>query len=282
MNTSTAGWLKGGMPTSGAMESFGRGRFGTVSARLKNSSCLWIAAALAVAGFAGAEDLTTNEGKIYKQVTVTKVEPDGLSIMHESGTAKVLFIELPEEMQRKHGYDPAKAEEHVRERNRKRAELEAILTAAKEKEAALKRERMMGSFAVTPETAQGISVAVDSRDTLKEELAARWRMELYREDEIERKLASLGVKARLRVTWRRQDYDAAATEHFKVIVSDAAGKVLFREAPEYRAPKQVADGVYLSGMSLNVERDLGEEFRVRVVDGSQGVYADFTVRGKAK
>ena len=219
---------------------------------LAKSSGLLIAAGFVLSPMVGAEDLATTGGITDKQPSITKVE------------------------------DPAPAESSAKERARKRAELEAILAAAKEKEAAQKRERMMESFTVTPEAAQGISVAVDSRDTLKGELAARWRMELYREDEIANKLASFGVKARLRVTWRRQDYDAAATEHFNVILSDAAGKVLFRVKPDYRAPKQVGDGVYLSGMTLNLERDLGAEFRVRVVDGNQDIYADFTVRGKAK
>lgn len=278
MNTWVTDSLQGDMHVSRARKNFGLGRLFPVG----RSSRTLIAAGLLFAGIAAAEDLTTTDGKLYKNVTVTKVEPDGLSISHETGTAKLLFTKLPEDLQRKHGYDPAKAEAFVQERNRKRAELESILEAAKEKEAALKRERMMESFTVTPEAAQGIAVVVDSRDKIKEELAARWRMELYREDEIENKLASVGVKARLRVTWRRQDYDAAATEHFKVILSDATGKVLRRIDPDYRAPKQIGDGVYLSGMTLNLDRDPGEEFRVRVVDRNQGVFADFTVRGKEK
>lgn len=278
MNTWVTDSLQGGMHVSHARKNFGLGRL-FLGGR---SSRTLIAAGLLFAGIAAAEDLTTTDGKLYKNVTVTKVEPDGLSVSHETGTAKLLFTKLPEDLQRKHNYDPAKAEAFVQERNRKRAELESILEAAKEKEAALKRERMMESFTVTPEAAQGIAVVVDSRDKIKEELAARWRMELYREDEIGNKLASVGVKARLRVTWRRQDYDAAATEHFKVILSDATGKVVSRIDPEYRAPKQIGDGVYLSGMTLNLERDPGEEFRVRVVDRNQGVFADFTVRGKEK
>jgi len=60
---------------------------------------------------ARAEDLTTTEGKVYKEVTIRKVEPDGLAIMHAEGLAKVPFTKLSAEIQKKHGYDPAKAKE---------------------------------------------------------------------------------------------------------------------------------------------------------------------------
>lgn len=51
-------------------------------------------------------------GKVYEQVTVRKVEPDGLSIMHAAGTKKLYFRDLPEEMRNAYGYDPAAAARH--------------------------------------------------------------------------------------------------------------------------------------------------------------------------
>jgi hypothetical protein len=175
---------------------------------------------------------------------------------------------------------PAKAEDHAKER--KLAELDAFLKASREQErlAELQRGKLSEAYTVTPRSAQqGISLEVDPRAKLKEEVAARWRMELYGEEEIARKLASFPVKVRLRVTWRRSDYDGAASQNFKLILSDTAGKVLYRVEPEYRAPKQAGEGDYVNGMTLNLENDPGAEFRVRIVDGNRNVYADFVVRG---
>jgi hypothetical protein len=210
---------------------------------LAKSSRFLIAAGFILYSIAGAEDLPTTDGT-YKEVT------------------------------------PAKVEDSAKER--KRAELDAFLKASREKErlAELQREKLPAVYTVTPRsTQQGISLEVDPRAKLKEEMAARWRMELYSEDEIARKLASFPVKVRLRVTWRRSDYDAAASENFKMILSDPAGKVLYRLEPKYRAPKQVGEGEYMNGMTLDLENDLGEEFRVRIVDGNRNGYADFAVRG---
>jgi hypothetical protein len=233
---------------------------------------------LFAAGIVRAEDLTTIEGKTYKGVAVTKVEPDGLSLSHETGTVKIPFAKLPEEVQRQHGFDPVKADAYAKEQKRRWAELQAAIEAAKEKEAAAKRAAIARGFTVTPKSAEGISLVAQSRAQVHEERAAGLRVELYREDEIARMLKESRLKGRLQVTWRRDDYDGAATEYFRVIVTDASGKVLERVSPEYRAPKQSGETDYANGTNLDMEYDAGEEFRVRVVDRNLKVHADFTVR----
>lgn len=66
-------------------------------------------------------DLTTTTGKIYKRFEVLRIEPDGLNIMHSGGVAKVPFEELSDSIQKKYGYDPAKAAA-------KRHDVEAVIT----------------------------------------------------------------------------------------------------------------------------------------------------------
>jgi hypothetical protein len=44
-----------------------------------------------------------------RDVHIVKVEADGVRVMHSSGTAKVPFERLPEDLQLKYGFDPAKA-----------------------------------------------------------------------------------------------------------------------------------------------------------------------------
>jgi hypothetical protein len=57
------------------------------------------------ASLALAEDFKTINGKEYKNVTVTRVEPDGIVLKTKSGIAKVYFIELPKDAQERFGYD---------------------------------------------------------------------------------------------------------------------------------------------------------------------------------
>jgi hypothetical protein len=60
-----------------------------------------------------AEDFTTNDGKEYKNVEVTHVEPDGIVIKTKSGISKVYFTELPKEVQQRFDYDAQKAAAYV-------------------------------------------------------------------------------------------------------------------------------------------------------------------------
>ena len=66
---------------------------------------------LCFASVALADDFKTIEGKEYKNVTVTRVEPDGIVITFSGGIVKLPFVELSPEVQNKYGYDPKAAEE---------------------------------------------------------------------------------------------------------------------------------------------------------------------------
>jgi histone H3/H4 len=64
-----------------------------------------------------AEPITfkTTDGKIYEKVTITKADQDGISIETDSGIEKIPFQRLPTELQKKFGYDPAKAAQQAQE-----------------------------------------------------------------------------------------------------------------------------------------------------------------------
>ena len=51
-----------------------------------------------------AEDFKTINGKEYKNVTVSRVEPDGIVIKTETGISKVYFAELPKDVQERFHY----------------------------------------------------------------------------------------------------------------------------------------------------------------------------------
>jgi hypothetical protein len=58
------------------------------------------------------DHLSTSEGKVYLAVTVRKVEPDGLSIFHQTGSAKVSFESLSPELRTQYGYNETAAIEY--------------------------------------------------------------------------------------------------------------------------------------------------------------------------
>jgi len=63
-----------------------------------------------IAALAVGDDLKTTSGKEYKQVKVSRVEPDGIVIIHKTGVTKLLFSELPTEVQQQFGHGPPKIE----------------------------------------------------------------------------------------------------------------------------------------------------------------------------
>src|SRR6266487_2437310 len=64
---------------------------------------------LCSASVALAEDFKAIDGKEYKNVKVSRVEPDGIVLITSSGISKVYFTELPKEVQARFHYDAAKA-----------------------------------------------------------------------------------------------------------------------------------------------------------------------------
>jgi hypothetical protein len=61
------------------------------------------------ASLALADDFRTINGKEYKDVKVSRVEPDGIVLITKTGISKVYFIELPKDVQERFHYDSAKA-----------------------------------------------------------------------------------------------------------------------------------------------------------------------------
>ena len=62
-----------------------------------------------VAGSVFAEDFKTLDGEEYKNVTVSRAEPDGIVVIMTSGIVKLYFAELPKEVREKYHYDAEKA-----------------------------------------------------------------------------------------------------------------------------------------------------------------------------
>ena len=63
-----------------------------------------LALVLAALQFAVADDFKTVGGKEYKNVEVSRVEPDGIVLKTKSGISKLYFTELPKAVQERFGY----------------------------------------------------------------------------------------------------------------------------------------------------------------------------------
>src|SRR5215472_1977356 len=81
------------------------------------SAPLFVILLVCFASIALADDFKTIDGKEYKNVKVSRVEPDGLVLMTKSGISKVYFTELPKEVQQRFNYDAEKSAAYSAEQN---------------------------------------------------------------------------------------------------------------------------------------------------------------------
>ncbi len=81
-------------------------------------------------------DLTTKLGEKFKNCRVTKITPEGLTVVHDGGVARLSFSVLDEELRKYFNYDPVKAREYA-------AAEQAKAKVAEEKRMELNRQREM-------------------------------------------------------------------------------------------------------------------------------------------
>jgi hypothetical protein len=70
---------------------------------------LIIIAFILTAVFLCADDITTLRGEKFTNVTISRVEPDGIVVIKSDGIVKIPFTDLSPEVRAKYGYDPEKA-----------------------------------------------------------------------------------------------------------------------------------------------------------------------------
>jgi len=71
--------------------------------------CGTLILAVLFASLALAEDFKTVTGKVYKDATVTRIEPDGIELKTKTGISKVYFTELPQEVRERFHWVPPQA-----------------------------------------------------------------------------------------------------------------------------------------------------------------------------
>jgi hypothetical protein len=74
-----------------------------------------------------ADDFKTTNGEEYKNVTVSRVEPDGIVVTFSAGIVKIPFTDLSPELQKKYGYDPKSAATYAADLREKEAQFQRQL-----------------------------------------------------------------------------------------------------------------------------------------------------------
>jgi hypothetical protein len=97
------------------------------------------------------DDFKTIDGKEYKNVKISRLQPDGIVLITRWGVSKVYFTQLPRDVQRRFHYDAAKG-------NAYSADQSAKLEALRKQQEAATRERQEATAispsppAVTPDS----------------------------------------------------------------------------------------------------------------------------------
>ena len=76
---------------------------------MKTFALLMALASFSIATAASAMDLTTNDGKIYKDVSITKLTPIGMKFICDGNSGWVDFRDLTPDIQKAFSYDPKAA-----------------------------------------------------------------------------------------------------------------------------------------------------------------------------
>ena len=150
-----------------------------------------------------ADDFKTIDGKEYKNVKVSRVEPDGLVLTSKSGISKVYFAELPKEVQDRFHYDAAKGDAYSAEQT---ANQEALYKQRQEseRERVEEREKYWSEHA-TPAPQQQQSSNSQLRNPQKDHLPVWLELHL-----IDRPLASPPDQYH-RSFWRRSIQEVRST-----------------------------------------------------------------------
>lgn len=105
-----------------------------------------------------ADDLVTLSGKRYEKVRVTEITPATIAFMHSRGVARLSFADFGPDVQKKYGYDEAKARAWLAQQAQIAAEAErqrwqAAKTKVEQTNAEL--ERMRGVLSAVYDQASG-------------------------------------------------------------------------------------------------------------------------------
>jgi hypothetical protein len=192
-----------------------------------------------------ADDLTTKDGKVYKDEKVVKTDNNGVTIEYTE-TITIPFDSLPDDVQKKYGHDPnalsaeqAAEKARIEAENRESAKVEAVLAEqdrqiepdlarikarAGANYAAAPMVRITGQIFVAPQGGQAVDFSGIHVQIVPMELISRWLPE---------KESHVAAETRLlkpRIDRAQKDEDQALKERFAAVGTDKFRAALDKES----------------------------------------------------
>lgn len=135
---------------------------------MKSPNAFSLAAIAVLFGAASlfADDVRTLSGREYKDVKVSRIEPDGITIITKNGVKKIPFAKLSGDVRERYGYDPQKEAAYKADEQQKAA-------AKARANAAVEASKQLIRGIVVKNTVQGVLLRckLDSGRTVHE---SRW------------------------------------------------------------------------------------------------------------
>lgn len=223
------------------------------------------------------EELILKDGKKYEDVTIRKVEPDGIRIMHKGGMARIPYEKLPKETCDRVGLKKDAVEKYHREQSDKTRKI-----AEKSKIERLKRDMLRPTshrFKITPKIDNGVRVTyVDFIEMLKN-TKEKSEAEEGRVEDLEADISRLPSGGYLIIRVERSTIGGADTANFLVIVKDVSGVEVARcrgERDTANVPSR--NRLWWNNMIVYIPKRQDAGCDVKVVDSVGNEVSEFKIR----
>jgi hypothetical protein len=218
-----------------------------------------ILAALSVS-VALADDFKTIDGKEYKNVTVSRVEPDGIIVKTKSGISKVYFTELPKDVQERFGYDPARAAQFSAAQQAAAPRFAAPIQAQRPKQEA---QRPMQEAQRPMQVQEGIrtirEISNDQRRFLDQEILLKGTIDVAA-------YYNFGYREAQRTHYAFQISDSSGSDCYAYMARGENGEKLHQQLIQAGRPLGGVFAVML--LSRRYNRDTGSQLLVELLNWS--------------
>jgi hypothetical protein len=244
------------------------------------------------ASIALADDFKTINGKEYKNVTVSRVEPDGVVVTFSGGIVKIPFTELSPEIQKKYGYDAAAAidfQKQAYEAGVARArEIAEAQTKKQQQQSNLSRAatssqlRQSGGsahFKVEPIDARlgAYKLTYKSAEELADKQQAIAQGLMLSEEQRNARISLIPQGGEITLIHRGSDIYSTMTKNLTVIVTDKQGNEILRKTGNDNIPEPSERG-WIAAMIVALQQPIDEPVTVYVVNNNSGYREQFRIQ----
>jgi len=231
---------------------------------MKTTSLLFVC--LFTASIMLADDVKTLDGKEYKAVTVSRIEPDGITVVTDSGIEKILFINLPQDLQKKYGYNPVKQKEMI-----------AAYSEA-QKQRMLDNLRNHGLTTDSENDSGDIEIRrLPYKDLVDDEMTKARNLVLNQVD-TQKLLSKIPPFGYIIFNIERPTMEEVESKHFTIIIFDRNGRELSRDTDDGRIELSGGKKRWTNHIVIAIPKNGDFPWRIRVVDGFRNKYYDFIAK----